>query len=155
MHPMRDGTAAGQVMAVTTADGKVWFGNGGVGGTGRPRPAWPRAPRRGLTKALGLPAQDRLGAWKRPISRCWSPGKVSLTQVTGCPGRAMCAAPAQGRRRRALQTPAGCRARSSSALTASIWCSASVHGASISSHEPGAVSMKASLRASGTASPSD
>ena len=34
MHPMRDGTSAGQVMTVTTADGHVWFGNGGVGGGG-------------------------------------------------------------------------------------------------------------------------
>jgi hypothetical protein len=31
MHPMRDGTAAGQLMTVKTPDGKTWFANGGIG----------------------------------------------------------------------------------------------------------------------------
>jgi hypothetical protein len=34
MHPMRDGSAAGQLLTVVTADGKTLYGNGGPPGGG-------------------------------------------------------------------------------------------------------------------------
>jgi hypothetical protein len=39
MHPMRDGSAAGQLMTVVTADGKTLYGNGGPPGGGAAGPA--------------------------------------------------------------------------------------------------------------------
>jgi hypothetical protein len=35
MHPMRDGSSAGSLMTVVTADGKTLYGNGGPPGADR------------------------------------------------------------------------------------------------------------------------
>jgi hypothetical protein len=38
MHPMRDGSAAGQLMTVTLASGKILYGNGGPPNAAGPGP---------------------------------------------------------------------------------------------------------------------